>query len=175
MVGLVLVCGSAAAQESPRQTMGDPEARARVGEEVRAIYDGVDGWVFALTRDDVLGLDGAYGTQLQGGQVDGRLLRLLATAWTEDGTYGAEFYLRGDTLLHVYEAFEYFPERAPSDAWVNFKGLPSWERRTYFEEGEVAYAEVQGNGAVPGADGASLEARARRVLARLRASADEQE
>lgn len=155
--------------------VGDPEVRARIGEAVRAIYDGVDGWGFALTRDDVLGLDGAHGTQLQGGRVNGHLQRLLATAWTEDGTYGAEFYLIGDTLLHVYEAFEYFPERAPPDAWVNFKGLPSWERRTYFEDGEVGYAEVKGNGAVPGADGPSLEARARRVLAQLRVSAEERE
>ena len=111
-----------------------------------------------MTSGNVLGLDGPLGTELQGELVGSDLVRVVAMAFTKQGKYGAEYYMRDGNLLFVYETFEYFEESAPVKAWQDFKHIVAWERRSYFRNALVAYGVSRGMGAPePGANAKDLQ------------------
>lgn len=139
---------------TPR-TYGDPVVKAEVEPVTRAIYDSAKDWTFLLRRDN------GVATEAQGGFVDGKLSRIMASDWTDAGKYQVEFYLRDGALLFAYETFEWFEGREPKAPARNFRGLAAWERRSWFRHDRIAYAEAAGTDApMPGQDGERLTARA---------------
>ncbi len=156
--------------ESPNKTVGDRAVERAILAQTRELYGKDTAQVFLTTSDNVLRLDGPLGTELQGALVGSDLVRVFVMAFTKQGKYGAEYYMRDGNLLYVYETLEYFQESAPARAWQNFKHIAAWERRSYFRNGIVAYGASRGKGAPePGADGKNLQEQSRH-LARLLAS-----
>ena len=169
MLGLALAAGPLQAQDpTPKQTAGDSTLKAVITPQTRAIYDQGGTWAFALMRANPLERAGAYTTELRGTHHEGHFNRLIATAWTAEGKYNAEYYFDAETLLFVYETFEYVAEAAPEAAWRNFKGLASWERRSYFDGPSIGYAETVG-AADPRPDAAPFIETATRLRAVLEA------
>jgi len=145
----------------PDKTVGDSAAESAVLAQTRESYGKNTAQVFLMTSNNVLGLDSPLGTELQGQLVGSDLVRVVATAFTKQGKYAAEYYMRNGNLLFVYETFEYFQERAPAGAWHNFKHIAAWERRSYFRNGSVAYGASRGKGAPePGAHAKDLQVHA---------------
>jgi hypothetical protein len=148
---------------------GDARVKQAVEAETGQVY-GKGQPFFLLTRGNPFALAGCRGTELVGYFVKDHFARIVASAWTDRGKLAIEYFLRGGTLLHVYESFEYFEDRAPKQVLRNFKGFPSWERHSYFQDGTVAYAEARGAQApTPGADGARFLMRARKLVSLLEA------
>lgn len=127
-----------------RHVAGDSTLKHVMAPQVRAIYDRQSQWVFGLTRENIVRIEGATATEFRAAQAEGSFHRIIATVWTTQGKYAAEYYLSDDTPIYVYEAFEYFEEAAPIEAWRNFKGLPGWERRSYLNDNAVGYIESSG-------------------------------
>lgn len=150
ILSLASVAQTSASAEELR-TFGDPLARAAIDTRVRSIYEAALGRdarrAFVFTRENPLAVDGAMGTEATGIVSGEAMRRIVATIWTPRGKYAVEFYQTREALLFVYETFVYFAESAPRDAWRNFMGLASWERRTWFGDGQAAvYAEARGTG-----------------------------
>ncbi len=147
-----------------RVAVGDSSLKTEVRPLTRAIYEQSAEWIFGLTRSNVLGVDGAGATEVRAARVDDDFNRILATTWTSEGKYSAEYFLADELPIFVYEAFEYFQEAAPKDAWRSFKGLAGWERRSYVDGGVVGYSEMTGVGATT-PTGTELVAASGRLLA----------
>ncbi len=130
--------------EEPR-VVGDSAVKTLVAPQITAIRDQAVEWAFVLTRTNPLDLGGAYGTEIRAARADGLVRHIVASAWTADGKYSAEYYLHDGLPLFVYETFECFPASAPSDSWHNFKGFAAWERRSYFDGPSIGYAEITGD------------------------------
>ncbi len=152
------------------RTSGKQAVKAEVEAVTRAIYDGAKDWVFSLKRTERPDGRGIFASDVQGGFVEGKLARILATDWTSNGKYQVEFYLSGDALVFAYETFEWYEGREPRAAARNFRGLAAWERRSYFKKGKIAYAEATGTGGPPpGEGGEQLAARAAELVKLLEA------
>ncbi len=142
---LAATAGTLRAQDvNFRRVQGDSALKSEIGAQTRVIYDQDGDWLFLLTRQNPLGVDDAYATELQAKRLDGRFGRIVATAWAPDGKYSVEYYFDQDGLIFVYETFEYFEESAPSGSWRNFKGAAAWERHSYVDGMSVGYGEVVG-------------------------------
>lgn len=143
--------------------VGDSILKENIGPRLRTIY-GLEGKrVFHLTREGFFDLEGISATELQGTYVDGHCSRIVATTWMEEGKYSVEYYWEGKTLLFTYETIEYFEELSRPSLWRNFKGLASWERRTYFREEEAGYVESKGVAASSSPDPKQLVASGNRL------------
>ena len=165
MLGLWLVAwpgGQAQAQADTLHRQGDPSVVTAIEAETRRVYDSTTSWVFVFTRENLLGTAGAYGTEIQAGQRDGEVVRIIAGSWFPSGKVGVEFYRVHGKLVFTYESEERFAEVGGA-GWKNFKGHAGWERRTYLVNGEVSYVETLGAGAPP-VSAARLERALRRVL-----------
>jgi len=169
LLSVVLSFQDAAGQtDAPEKTFGDREVEGMIQTQTREIYGKETAKVFLMTSDDVLGLGGSRGTELEGSLVGPDLVRVVATAFTKRGKYGAEYYMRDGKLLFVYETFEYFAKNAPAGAWQNFRHIAAWERRSYFWNGVIAYGSSRGEGAPePGNNAKKLHDQGRHVAALL--------
>jgi hypothetical protein len=174
LLWLLLVGGPLHAADTPR-SLGTPSAKATIEDQTRVIYDKAQTWVHVFERANLAGIDGALGTELSGALLDGVFARLLVFAWTPVGKYGAEYYLLNGMVAFKFEAFEYFDSAAPAQAWRNFKGLAGWERRTYFVDGKLVYAESKGASAPPLEESPSaVQSVAAVLVAKLRSKLAEQ-
>lgn len=124
---------------------GDSTLKSIIALQTRAIYEQREKWVFSLTKETPLGIEDAYGIELQASEFEEKLNRIIATAWTNVGKYSLEYYFADGALIFVYEAFEYFNTSAPKPSWRNFKGIASWERRSYFDGSAIGYRETLGD------------------------------
>ena len=173
LTGLLLAQAAAAALGADERVAGDPSLRLVVDARTRPIYDGASKpespRSFLFTTENVLAMADGVGTEATG-VTSGAGSRLVATVWSKHGKYSVEYYRSEDgTLLFVYETFVYFSERAPSDAWRNFMGLPAWERRSYFNDSHaIGYATSCGKQApAPGSGAAELREQANRLAKAL--------
>lgn len=168
MVLFILVAMPARAQqENPGRSYGDPSLEEADSAEVRFIYRHATGWKTVLTQENLLDLSKCRGIEITAGFVENAPRRILINAWTDKGKYAAEYYYRGDQLLFVYDTFEYYEDAAPPQPWRNFKGLPAWERRTYFKDGSPGYVVLIGNGIHDSLDDAPLGAERAKALLSL--------
>ena len=166
---LALVAGADAGAQQPRPTRtGDSAASAVIEAELRDLYQRFRIAAAALTRENVLALDGAVLTQVRSFSVDGRLARIVASATSPNASCGAEWYVSAsESLLMTFESCEYPDGAASPSEWRNAFGLRGWERRVYFRDGAVVYEETSGTGAPDHRAGTALAesfARARAVL-----------
>jgi hypothetical protein len=146
------------------QVFGDTSVKREITLQTQDIHGRSTDWVNVFTGRNLTDIAGAWATELRGARMGEEFGRVIVTAWNDYGRYTAEYYVRDSALLHVYETFEYFEGAAPGLVWRNFKGIPAWERRTYFTGSEVTYAEARGGwGPQPGEDGEVLRAAARRL------------
>lgn len=158
-----LSAGMLMAQES-REEYGDASVKASIAPLTRVIYSMEGDWVFMLSCDSSLASRGTFATELQGKFVGNHIRQSIATEWRQAGKYSAEYFFDENNLIYVYETFEYYEEASPVDAWRNFKGLAAWERRSYFQNGRIEYAEVLGAGDVaPGSNALPLLEAAHRL------------
>ena len=142
----------------PDKTVGDSAVERAILAQTREFYGKATAQLFLMTSENVLGLDGPLGTEMHGELVGSDLVRVVAMAFTKQGKYAAEYYMRDGNLMFVYETFEYFQENAPAKAWQDFKHIAAWERRSYFRNGLVAYGATRGEGAPePGANAKDLQ------------------
>lgn len=149
------------------RTFGDASVRGSIDTRSRTTFDPSATRVeraFLLTSSRLLSLRQAGGSDATGTFVDGHVARVVVFSWTHDGKYSVEYYFDREALILVYETFTYFEDQAPPRAWRNFMGLAAWERRSYFDQGTIRYAETTGEtGPTPGADGPALIHSARRL------------
>lgn len=143
---LLLLSASASLSQSAefKHAQGDSTLKEVVAPRVRAIYELEGQRAFLLTQENLLDLEGVNATELHGTYVDEHFSRIVAITWTEEGKYSVEYYWEGEALIFTYETFEYFEELSPKDSWRNFKGIASWERRSYFDAQAVGYVESVG-------------------------------
>lgn len=162
---LILTAGVLMAQEREgRKVYGDASVKVRLAPLTRVIYSMEGDWVFLLSSDSPLASRAAFATELQGKFVGNQMRNFIATEWRPAGKYSAEYYFDENNLIYVYETFEYYEEVSPEDAWRNFKGHAAWERRSYFVNGKIGYAEAVGAGDVaPGSDALPLLEAAHRL------------
>ena len=146
---LVLSTVSALAQGNGEQSWGDPTLKEMIKPKTQAIYDQGGTWTFRLTNQNPLAIKSSFATELSGTNSEGVFTRIIATSWSSEHRYSAEFYTAGGKLIFVYEALEYLEESAPPDAWRNFKGLAGWERRSFFDDDTIGYCETKGNVDLP--------------------------
>jgi hypothetical protein len=143
---------------------GSADLRAPIDARTRQIYDAAGQRAFRMTRANPLAIPHAQGMELTGTRAGQGFSRIVAFVWTKEGKYGVEYYFDGNKLLLVFETFEYFDTTAPKQAWRNFKGIPGWSRRTYFQGAAIVYAEAQGADApAPGAGAEKLITDARKL------------
>jgi hypothetical protein len=170
---LISPATSALADEFEVRTYGDASLRKLVDDRARVIYGALSDpgsrHFFLMTRVNPICQKDAFGTEVSGTVTIGKLSRIVATVWTKEGKYSIEFYRDGETLIMVYETFTFFEEAAPHGAWHNFMGLAAWERRAYFHEHRIGYAEARGPQApAPGVGGEQLQKQATRLAQLLR-------
>lgn len=152
------------AQEEGKVVYGDASVKASVAPLTRVIYSMEGDWVFMLSRDSPLAFKEGFAIDLQGKVVGNQIRQLVTSEWRPAGRYSAEYYFDENNLIYVDETFEYYEEASPEDAWRNFKGLAAWERRSYFENGKIGFAEVVGAGDVaPGSNALHLLEAAHRL------------
>lgn len=176
LIFAILLTGTQAQKkDDQRRTFGDPKQKERIRKKTSAIYEKGGDWLFILTRQDLLRLNTLEGMELRAIYSDGYFTRVIAMALAEKGKYNVEFYLEKDALLFAYETFEYYLERAPPRAWRNFKGLAAWERRSYFLNSRIVYAETRGRNAPKAGTGSkALINTANRLIAILKKKQNEQ-
>lgn len=165
-----LMCATTIGRAQPEHstTWGDARPRDDIAAATRRIYDTAGDPVFVLVRQNVLAIPNAVGCELVGTHSNAALSRIVASTWTGDGKMAVEFYFDHGALILAYESFEYMAEAAPSTAWLDARRLPGWERRSYFRNGSLVFAEKSGtDGPAPGTDGAALQARAAAAAALL--------
>ena len=136
-----------AQKNEQRKSFGDANQKEKIQVKTSAIFKLGGDWLFALTRKDLLGLNTLEGTELEGAYSEGHFIRIIGMALAEKGKYTVKYYFEKDALLLAYETFEYYSETAPVGAWRNSKGLAAWERRSYFRNARVVYAETHGRSA----------------------------
>ena len=151
-----------AAQDKGAQTFGDSALKKEIAPLSRTIYDQGGERIFMFVRENVLSIQGTQSTELQATMHEGHITRIIVTAYMTDGKYNIEYYIHQDELIHVFETFEYVEEASPKDAWRNFKGYAAWERRSYFKDGTIGYAEAQGD-STPGKGGDAMIGAAKRL------------
>jgi hypothetical protein len=158
----------AAQPARPTARSGDSTLATEIGRELRTIYDSARPGQ-ALLGENLLGINGGFGTEVRGFVVDGRLSRVIAEVWTDAGKYAAEYFFTGDALLFVFETYSYKEGAPASTTSRNFWGVRSWERRSYFRRtGEIGYGETIGDGGpAPGVDSEQLRVQALRARALL--------
>jgi len=127
----------------------DAELKRQIDAETRTMYDKAQSRVFRLASACPPEWKLCEVTAFYAGD---SLARVVVAGWEDRGRWAAEYYLRGDAIIFIYESLEYLPEKAPIGAWRNFKGLPAWERRTYFRDGKAGHVETQGTGEFPAND-----------------------
>ena len=165
----LLASGLFAQATDAKVVHGDSTLKTVITPQTRAIYEQGGTSHFLMTQKNLLGLKEAYATEVRAIQSDGRVNRVIASAWTKQGRYSAEYYLSDNRLLLMYETFEYFTETAAQPAWRNFKGFAAWERRSYFDDGRIGYAETRGHPAWE-VEASSAQARVERVIDQVIAS-----
>ena len=119
----------------------DAELKRQIDAETRTIYDKAQSRVFRLASTcppewKLCEITAYY--------LGDSLGRVVLAGWEDRGRWAAEYYLRGDAILFIYESLEYLPGKAPIGAWRNGKGLPAWERRTYLRDGKAGHVETRG-------------------------------
>ena len=165
-----LVSTSLAAQGPDRA--GDSTVVAPTYAAIQILYDSAASPAYAFLSGNVLEIAGANATEIQARFLKGSAARVIAGTWGAAGRYGVEFYFQGDSLLFTYESFEYIAEAAPAGQWQNFKRLPAWERRVFWNGRVATFSETSGCPALlsPGErDRLLLSARTLREMMRNRA------
>jgi hypothetical protein len=144
--GLVVFLAIRLAAQSPApDRVGDSTVVARTVAATRLIYDSAGGRVFSFIAGNALDIAGANATEIQATYLNGAVARVVAGTWGAAGKYGVEFYYQGDSLLFSFDTFEYIAEAAPPRQWQNFKRLPAWERRVYWNGPAAAFVETSGS------------------------------
>ena len=141
---------------------------------IQVLYDSASNPAFSFLAGNVLEIPGANATEIQARFLRGNVARVIAGTWGDAGRYAVEFYFQGDSLLFSFESFEYIAEAAPAGQWQNFKRLPAWERRVFWNGPVAAFSETSGCPAMlsPGErDRLLLSARTLREMMRNRAPA----
>jgi len=170
VAALLLIAAPAHADLGKPRTFGKQAVRVQIEPVTKAIYEGAKDWVYSLRKTERPDGSGIFATEAQGGYVDGRLSRIIATDWNSYGKYQSEYYFQGGVLVFTYETFEWFEGKEPRAAARDSRGLAAWERRSYFKEGAIAYAEATGTGGpMAGTDGDKLVARAGELSALIEA------
>lgn len=163
------VPSSATGQAARPTRLGDSTVVPAIAHRSQVAYDSTGGrWGgFVLTKKNLTGLAGAYGTDIRVAYLHGAPARLVLEQWTPEGKYGAEYYLSDGEPYLVFATLERYQE-ATGDPWHNFKGLGGWEQRIYLVGGDIRYVETQGTSApTPSTEG--VRAVVGRLLNALRA------
>ena len=120
---------------------------ANVGDEIKkktsGIYKNKDKTKFLLTKKKFQ-KGFTCGMEIIAYSKDNKFNRLIAKTCTKNGRMGIEFYFENDKLIHSYQTFEFYNEKAGKGSWKNFKGLMAWESRYYFKQGELAFHRHKG-------------------------------
>ncbi len=100
-------------------------------------YDRINRSVWQLTRDIVTSDSSPAGTQISYQYDKDELIRIVCSGFNELGAWAKEYYPANGELAFVYATTEYFPNKAPKTAVMNWKNLPSTEYRIYFSKGKL--------------------------------------
>lgn len=141
-----------AADGTPKRE-GDPSIAAPILAKTRELKP--DSYGHLLTRQNLSGMPGAYGTEAHLSTLQSVPVKLVLSAWTPKGTYAQEFYVDNNEIVLVYETFSQFAGE-PKTGWRNFMGYGGWERRIYLLNGSIRFVETFGEGA-PEADASQLK------------------
>ena len=143
--GLLAVCILAFALSSFGQEVsyGDIKVRDEIKKKTSAIYDNKDKTHFLLTKKS-FGTKSKCGTEITAYSKDSKFNRIVSKSCTKQGRIATEFYFENEKPIFVYQVFEFYNERAKSDAWKNFKGLASWESRYYFVNNKLKFHRHKG-------------------------------
>ena len=139
---LLLMCHVAYGQE---KVFGDTTVMRNIRAFTSTIYDLKDTTYFFLTKEKFF--DNALaGTNIVAYEFKNSINRIVAFTTKNEGLLSAEYYYLNDTVLMIYESFEYYSEASPAKQEKNFKGLPFWESRFFLANGKLAdtntWAEV---------------------------------
>lgn len=134
-----------AADNVPKRE-GDPSIAAPILAKTRDLKP--DGQAHLLTKANLSGVPGTYGTEVHLSTVQGAPARLVVSSWTPQGVFSQEYYVDNDQLVFVYETLSLFADQPPT-GWRNFMGYSGWERRIYLTDESIGFIETFGQGAPP--------------------------
>jgi len=125
------------------QKIGDSTVVDDIKKITSKIYDNKDKTHFFLTKSSLRQMK-TFSTNITAYSKEKAINRIVAFSTLKSGILATEWYFQNNTLVYVYESFEYFDENKPKDGWKNFKGLYAWENRYYFVDEEVKYQKLKG-------------------------------
>jgi hypothetical protein len=136
-VVVVFICLTHHAK-SQEIVFGDTNIIKDIQNKCSIIYESKDQTNFIVTRKRIF-KGATSGTNIYSFSYMGNINRIVASTTMDNGIYAAEFYYLQEGLILIYESFEFYEESAPANQPTNFKGIPFWESRFYFQDGLVAH------------------------------------
>jgi len=132
-------------------SFGNPSVQDKIKKKTSEIYDSKTKPYFFFTTKS-FGKKSTCGMEIIAHEKSLRFNRIATKSCSDKGRLATEYYFERkkagftdkEKLIFVYQVFEYYNEKAKSDAWRNFKGLASWESRYYFVDSELEFHRHKG-------------------------------
>jgi len=127
---------------------GDSSIVTQANENASGIYNDKDTVLFFLSKNSFIPQQ-IFAANICCYIKQNRPNRIVISYTTTEGLLSKEFFLVKEALFYCYETLEYFDFPENKDRWKNFKNIPAYESRYYFNNEKLLYQQHTGVNAIP--------------------------